>query len=66
MNFEINFKINWNNLYIFIIEMLQSVEKLNKTCVLKFTRDKIFLIVSKIELTELQVWGQVAVVSKIK
>jgi len=46
--------------------MLQSVEKLNKTCVLKFTRDKIFLIVSKIELTELQVWGQVAVVSKIK
>ncbi|ORX60072.1 cell cycle checkpoint [Piromyces finnis] len=41
--------------------MLQSVEKLNKTCVLKFTRDKIFLIVSKIELTELQVWGQVAI-----
>jgi HUS1 checkpoint protein len=40
--------------------MLQSVEKLNKTCVMKFTRDKIYLIVAKIELTELQVWGQVA------
>jgi len=43
--------------------MLQSVEKLNKTCIIKFTSSKIYLIVSKIELTELQVWGQIAVVS---
>lgn len=46
---------------ILFTKMLQSVEKLNKTCVIKFTKDKIYLIVSKIELTELQVWGQVAV-----
>jgi len=45
--------------------MLQNVKKLNKTCVMKFTRDKIYLIVAKIELTELQVWGQVASVNSI-
>jgi len=40
--------------------MLQSVEKLSKTCIMKFTEDKIYIIIAKIELTELQVWGQVA------
>ncbi|KAL6609117.1 Hus1-like protein-domain-containing protein, partial [Neocallimastix sp. 'constans'] len=45
---------------ILLTKMLQSVEKLSKTCIMKFTEDKIYIIIAKIELTELQVWGQVA------
>ncbi|ORY11947.1 hypothetical protein LY90DRAFT_518407 [Neocallimastix californiae] len=39
---------------ILLTKMLQSVEKLSKTCIMKFTEDKIYIIIAKIELTELQ------------